>query len=100
MNQNNRDKEELAAQDRHPLLYSTDINQILINGATIALTKLRRAKSFDARLYYYAEISVYLEVSLSSGAGITDETRDLLQKVHKEATHFHMQQSKNFKLAR
>ena len=32
------------------------------------------------------------------GAGITDETRELLAKLHNEATHIHMQKSKNFKI--
>jgi len=90
----------LSEQERHPAVADTDINKILVNGASIALAKLRRAKTFDARLYYYAEIGVYLEVSLSEGAGITDETREELEKLHKLATHFHMQKSKNFKLER
>ncbi|WP_210395089.1 excinuclease ABC subunit C [Motiliproteus sediminis] len=90
----------LSEQDRHPAVSDTDINKILVNGASIAVAKLRRAKTFDARLYYYAEIGVYLEVSLSQGAGITDETREQLERLHKEATHFHMQKSKNFKLER
>jgi hypothetical protein len=91
-------REDLAARDRHPMLSDTDINNILVNGAGIALNKLKRAQSFNARLYYYAEIGVYVEVSLSSGAGISDESRNQLQEIHKEATHFHMQESKNFKL--
>ena len=97
---NKRERERLAAKDRHPMLSDNDINKILVNGASIALTKLKRAKTFDARLYYYAEIGVYLEVSLSRGAGITDETRQQLELMHGEATHFHMQKSKNFKLER
>jgi hypothetical protein len=79
---------------RHPLLSDTDINIILVNGAQIALSKLKRAKSFDARLYYYAEIGVYLEVSLSRGAGISDATRDQLREIHREATHLHMEANK------
>lgn len=94
------ERERLAAQDRHPVVAESDINRILVNGAQIALSKLKRAKTFDARLYYYAEIGVYLEVSLSRGSGITDETRALLEGIHKEATHAHMQKSKNFKLER
>lgn len=86
--QNNRQSK------RHPLLSETDINNILVNGAQIALSKLRRAKTFDARLYYYAEIGVYLEVSLSRGAGISDSTRDQLREIHREATHLHMDASK------
>ena len=88
----------LSEQERCPVASDSDINKILVNGASIAAAKLRRAKTFDARLYYYAELGVYLEVSLSEGAGVTDETRSQLEKLHKEATHFHMQKSKNFKL--
>ena len=72
----------------------SDINNILMNGAQISLTKLKRAQTFDARLYYYAEIGVYLEVCLSRGAGITDATREELQEIHKEATHIHMDANK------
>ena len=97
---NKSEREKLAALDRHPMLSDNDINKILLNGASIALTKLKRSKTFDARLYYYAEIGVYLEVSLSRGAGISDETRKLLEEIHRKATHFHMQKSKNFKLER
>ncbi|WP_432695214.1 excinuclease ABC subunit C [Marinobacterium sp. YM272] len=86
--QNNRQSK------RHPLLSETDINNILVNGSQIALAKLKRAKTFDARLYYYAEIGVYLEVSLSRGAGISDSTRDQLREIHREATHLHMDASK------
>lgn len=100
MRENNPSTLPLSAQDRHPAVSDSDINKILVNGAGIALAKMRRAKTFDARLYYYAEIGVYLEVSLSQGAGITDETREQLEKIHVEATHFHMQKSKNFKLER
>lgn len=84
---------------RHPLLSDTDINIILVNGAQIALGKLRRARSFDARLYYYAEIGVYLEVSLSRGAGISDATRDQLLEIHSEATHIHMEANKQLNRA-
>lgn len=80
--------------DRFPLLSDTNINTILMNGAKIALSKLSRASSFDARLYYYAEIGVFLEVSLSRGAGITDETRRRLEALHREATYLHMQANK------
>lgn len=83
---------------RQPTVSDTDINQVLVNGAGISLSKLRLARSFDARLYYYAEIGAFLEVSLSRGANITDETRDLLGSIHSKATHIHMQKSKNFKL--
>lgn len=80
--------------DRFPLLSDTNINTILMNGAQISLTKLKRSRSFNARLYYYAEIGVYLEVSLSRGAGITDDTRRRLEAIHQEATHAHMQANK------
>jgi hypothetical protein len=80
------------------MLSNTDINQVLVNGAGISLSKLKLARSFNARLYYYAEIGVFLEVSLSRGAGITDETRELLTRLHNQATHIHMQQNKNSKL--
>ena len=83
--------------NRQGALADTDINHVLVNGAGIALSKLKRARSFDARLYYYAEIGVYLEVSLSRGAGITDDTRVALGEIHQQATHLHMQHSKNFK---
>ncbi len=87
-----------ALLGRQPTVSDTDINQVLVNGAGISLSKLRLAKSFNARLYYYAEIGVYLEVSLSRGANISDETRELLGKIHSQATHIHMQKSKNSKL--
>lgn len=90
LQQNNRQSR------RHPLLSETDINTILVNGAKISLSKLKRAKTFDARLYYFAEIGVYLEVSLSRGAGISDETRDQLREIHRQATHVHMQANKQF----
>jgi len=80
--------------ERHPLLSDNDINTILVNGAQISLSKLKRARSFDARLYYYAEIGVYLEVSLSRGAGILDSTREQLEAIHREATHLHMDANK------
>lgn len=86
------------ANHAHQMMGDSDINQVLVNGAGISLSKLKRAKSFNARLYYYAEIGVYLEVSLSHGAGITDETRELLANLHNEATHIHMQKSKNIKI--
>jgi len=82
-------------RERHPLLSDNDINTILVNGAQISLSKLKRARSFDARLYYYAEIGVYLEVSLSRGAGILDATREQLEAIHREATHLHMDANKN-----
>ncbi|KAA0875441.1 excinuclease ABC subunit C [Nitrincola tapanii] len=83
---------------RHPLLSDNDINNILVNGAQISLTKLKRARSFNARIYYYAEIGVYLEVSLSRGAGINDATREQLQRIHNEATHLHMDANKKLAL--
>ncbi|RTE67764.1 excinuclease ABC subunit C [Amphritea opalescens] len=81
-------------KDRHPLMSDSDINTIMLNGAMISLSKLKRAQSFNARLYYYAEISVYLEVSLSRGAGISDATRQQLEEIHREATHYHMDANK------
>lgn len=93
-------QEKRIQSGRQAVIFDTNINHVLVNGAGIALSKLKRAKSFNARLYYYAEIGVYLEVSLSRGAGITDETRDLLSGLHNQATHIHMQQNKNTKLTR
>ncbi|MGH1461285.1 MAG: excinuclease ABC subunit C [Neptuniibacter sp.] len=87
----NYDKEvPLNAQNRDVMLADSDINTILVNGAQISLTKLRRAQSTDARLCYYAEIGVYLEVSLSRGAGITDDTLSTLEELHRQATHEYM----------
>ncbi len=98
MTVNSRSRLDPAAhqteKERHPLLSDNDINTILVNGAQISLSKLKRARSFDARLYYYAEIGVYLEVSLSRGAGILDTTREQLQRIHTEATHLHMDANK------
>ena len=94
MNTRRSDAKPLSEQNRYTAKSDIDINYILVNGAQISLRKLSRAGSFNARLYYYAEIGVYLEVSLSSGAGITDETRQLLQEVHKQATYLHMEANK------
>ena len=80
---------------RSPRLSDTDINYILINGAQIALSKMRRADAYDDRLYYHAQISAYLEVSLSRGAGITDDTRDDLNNLYKEATYIYMEAKRN-----
>lgn len=77
---------------------NTDINHILVNGAQIAFSKLKRAQSFNARLYYYAEIGVYLEVSLSHGAGITADTHDQIEEIYNNATRFHMCQNKRASL--
>jgi hypothetical protein len=49
-------------------------------------------------LYYYAEIGVYLEVSLSHGAGITAESHDQIDEIYKQATHFHMSENKRSRL--
>lgn len=87
-------KVPLNEQNRHPMMSESDINTILLNGAQIALSKLKRAQSFNARLYYYAEISVFLEVSLSRGAGISDETMKQLEAIHTDATHTHMDANK------
>jgi len=94
------DVKPVSSKDRHPMLSDADINTILVNGAVIALSKLRRATHFDNQLYYYAEIGVYLEVSLSSGAGITDETREKLREIHMEATHIHMDKNKQSNAAK
>lgn len=87
-------------EQRHPLLSDNDINKILVNGAQISLSKLKRARSFNARIYYYAEIGVFLEVSLSRGAGISDQAREQLQEIHKEATHIHMDVNKQLALTK
>lgn len=79
---------------RDPRMSDTDINNILMNGAQIALTKMNRAEGYDDRLYHYAQISAFLEVSLSRGAGITDDTRDDLNQIHQHATHLYMQASR------
>lgn len=84
----------ISARDRSLMVSDNDINYILVNGAQLSLSKLKRAKTFDARLYYFAEIGVFLEVSLSRGAGITDDTREALQQIHKEALHLHMAANK------
>ena len=39
---------------RDPRMSDTDINNILMNGAQIALTKMNRAEGYDDRLYHYA----------------------------------------------
>lgn len=90
----NEMRQESRLSKRHPRLSDNDINNILTNGAQISLSKLKRAQTFNARLYYYAEIGVYLEVSLSRGAGISDATREQLQEIHQEATHLHMDANK------
>lgn len=98
--QTKRQKQEAEAElrsqptRRDPLMSDTDINNILMNGAQIAFTKMKRAKSFNNRLYLYAQICAFLEVSLSRGAGITDDTRDDLNHIHEEATHLYMQVSR------
>ncbi len=84
----------VSARERRLMVSDNDINYILVNGAQLALSKLKRAKTFDARLYYFAEIGVYLEVSLSRGAGISDDTRETLQEIHKRALHLHMDANK------
>ncbi len=89
----------LSEQGRQPMLSETDINYILLNGAQIALTKLKRSQKFDDSLFYYAEIGAYLEVSLSRGAGITDETRVALESIHRQATYEHMNHNKALRSA-
>ena len=96
--QSYRQKQAASNIAKRSAVTDADINHVLLNGAGISLSKLKLARSFNARLYYYAEIGVFLEVSLSSGAGITDKTRQLLSAIHSEATHLHMQQSKNARL--
>lgn len=91
-------EKSVSDNQRHPLLSDNDINTILVNGAQMSLSKLKRARSFNARIYYYAEIGVYLEVSLSRGAGITDASREQLQQIHKDATHIHMNANKRLAL--
>lgn len=76
---------------RSPMMSDTDINNILMNGAQIAFSKMRRDKNYDGRLYFYAQICAFLEVSLSRGAGITDDTIDDLNQIHQEATHLYME---------
>lgn len=89
-----KEREGTGLEQRDPMLSDTDVNTILVNGAKISLSKLKRARTFNARLYYYAEIGVYLEVSLSRGAGISDDSREQLQEIHEEATHIHMRANK------
>jgi hypothetical protein len=72
-------------EQRNPLMSANDINHILVHGAQISYSKLRRAGSQSARIYYFAEIGVYLEVSLSSGSGITDDARERLSEIHQLA---------------
>lgn len=84
----------ISARDRRPMVSDTDINYILVSGAQLSLSKLKRGKSFDTRLYHFAEIGVFLEVSLSRGAGITDDTREQLQQIHKDAVHLYMAANK------
>jgi hypothetical protein len=67
---------------------------ILVRGSQLSLTTNKRAKRFYNRLYHFAEIGVFLEVSLSRGAGISDDTREQLQQIHKEAVHLHMAANK------
>lgn len=96
-----RQAEEAASAQLHkptkrdPMMSDSDINIILINGAHIALSKMKRCEGFDDRLYHYAQISAFLEVSLSHGAGITDDTREDLNQIHRQATHLYMQSSRN-----
>ncbi len=73
------------AEQRNPLISANDINHILVNGAQISYSKLRRASGHSARIFYFAAIGVYLEVSLSSGSGITDDARERLAEIHQNA---------------
>ncbi|MAY43526.1 MULTISPECIES: excinuclease ABC subunit C [unclassified Neptuniibacter] len=94
MTRTDNNNRPLSEQNREVMLSESDINTILVNGAQISLTKLRRAKSTDAQLCYYAEIGVYLEVSLSRGAGITEGTLEALEEIHRVATHEYMETRK------
>lgn len=94
MTRTDNNNRPLSEQNREVMLSESDINTILVNGAQISLTKLRRAKSTDAQLCYYAEIGVYLEVSLSRGAGITEDTLEALEEIHRVATHEYMETRK------
>ena len=85
---------KLQKTARHPSMSESDINYILLNGAHISLSELKRAKTFENSLFFYAQVGVYLEVSLSRGAGIDDETRDVLEALHREATELHMKLNK------
>jgi hypothetical protein len=76
---------EIIKDERNPLLSANDINHILVHGAQISYSKLRRAGGHNARIFYFAEIGVYLEVSLSSGSGITDGARERLSEIHQKA---------------
>lgn len=77
--------------ERHPMMSDSDINNILMNGAHIAFSKMKRSGRYEDRLYYYAQICAFLEVSLSRGASITDDTREDLNEIHEQATHLYMQ---------
>jgi len=94
MTQPKQNNVPLSEQNRDVLLSESDINTILVNGAQISLTKLRKTDNTDAQLCYYAEIGVYLEVSLSRGAGITEATLETLQEIHRVATHEYMDNRK------
>lgn len=90
MSRTKHNQKPLNEQNREVMLSDSDINNIIVNGAQISLMKLRRTRSTDAQLCYYAEIGVYLEVSLSRGAGITEETLKSLEEIHRIATHEYM----------
>ena len=83
-----------APEQRNPLMSGNDINHILVHGAQISYSKLRLAGSQSARIYYFAQIGVYLEVSLSSGSGITDDSRERLQEIHQLALNTLMEANK------
>lgn len=94
MSSNHKSQLPLSEQNRNVMMADSDINMILVNGAQISLTKLRRTRNVDAQLCYYAEICVYLEVSLSRGAGITEDTMEALEDMHRIATHTYMETRK------
>lgn len=76
---------ESAKAHRRALMNTNDINHILVHGAEISYSKLRRGSSHSARIFYFAEIGVYLEVSLSSGSGVTNDSRARLSEIHQKA---------------
>lgn len=98
MHHNTRSEQNAQEQqqiDRNSIMITNDINHILVHGAQISFSKLRRAGSHDARIFYFAEIGVYLEVSLSSGSGITDDSRRRLAKIHQKALNTLMEANKS-----
>lgn len=83
--------DSFTKEERDPSVSANNINHILVHGAQISYSKLRRANGHDARIFYFAEIGVYLEVSLSSGSGITVDARERLTEIHQKALNTLMQ---------